>query len=75
MANNDLISTAEAAAILGTTVSTVNRRAIAGQIPVAQQLPGMTGARLFRRSVVTRLAERLAVEKRAELATLTGEAS
>lgn len=48
----DLITTAEASAILGVTVAWVNKLAAAGRLPVAQKLPGRTGAYLFRRDEI-----------------------
>lgn len=51
---DDLITTAEAAAILDVTVAWVNKLAAADRIPVAQKLPGRTGAYLFRREAVER---------------------
>ena len=52
----DLIGTAEASRIAGRTVATINRWAASGLLPVAVQLPGRTGARLFKRRDVERLA-------------------
>ena len=52
----DLISTAEAARRLGITVSTLNRRAASGSIPVAVRVPGETGARLYDDAVIDQLA-------------------
>ena len=52
----DLISTAEAARRLGITVSALNRRAASGSIPVAVQVPGATGARLYDAAVIDHLA-------------------
>lgn len=57
MRKGELITTAQAAHILGLTVATVNKRAKAGLIPVAQQLPGETGARLFDSDEIERLAQ------------------
>lgn len=51
----DLLTTAEVAAIKGKTVATINRWAAEGKLPVAQKLPGATGANLFRRSDVEAL--------------------
>lgn len=45
-----LLTTRQAAARYGITVSTLNRLAAAGSIPVAVKLPGPTGARLYRLS-------------------------
>lgn len=47
MADQALLSTAQVAEILGTTVATVNRWVAAGKLPIAQQLPGRTGVRLY----------------------------
>lgn len=47
---DDIVSTAEAARILGKTVSTVNRWAAEGKLVAVLQMPGETGARLFRRA-------------------------
>lgn len=61
--DDDLIGTAEAAAILDRPVATINRMALDGRLPIAVQMPGRTGARLYRRSDVEALrrveAERL----------------
>lgn len=46
---DELITTAEAAPILGYTVAWVNKLASSGRLPVARKLPGRTGAYLFRR--------------------------
>lgn len=55
----NLLTTAEAAERLGVSVPTVNRWAADGTLPVAHQLPGKTGARLFTRSAVSRLARKI----------------
>jgi excisionase family DNA binding protein len=57
----ELITTAEAAPILGLTVATVNKRAAAGRLPVAHKLPGLTGAYLFRRDEIEAEAQRRSV--------------
>lgn len=55
----DLLTTAEAAEVLGVTVATINRWAVSGRLPVAHKLPGRTGANLYRREDVERVeAER-----------------
>lgn len=54
-ATDDLMTTAEVAVLTGKTVATVNRWAVGGHLPVAKQLPGDTGARLFNRSDVEAL--------------------
>lgn len=56
-----LLTTAEVAEILGCSVATVKRRALVGDIPYAQKLPGETGAYLFDRVTI----ERLVAERRA----------
>lgn len=57
-----LLTTAEAAKMIGRTVATVNRWAIDGRLPVAQKLPGTTGANLFRPVDVRRLLTDAAAE-------------
>lgn len=56
----DLIRSAEAADMLDMSQSTFNRKAAAGEIVAALTLGGATGARLFRRSDIEKLAARLA---------------
>ena len=51
-APDDLIGTAEAADLLGKPITTINRMALDGRLPVAVQMPGRTGARLYRRADV-----------------------
>jgi hypothetical protein len=46
----DLVTTAEAALILGRSVATVNRLAASGQLAPTHKLPGKTGAYLFNRA-------------------------
>ncbi|MDQ3307567.1 MAG: helix-turn-helix domain-containing protein [Actinomycetota bacterium] len=62
MRDPELLSTSEAAEILGTSGVTVNRWAITGKLPVAHKMPGRTGAYLFARSDVEafRRTERVA---------------
>lgn len=48
MTQDDLISAAEAAQILGVSVATVRRLAATGKIAPALKMPGKTGAYLFR---------------------------
>jgi predicted DNA-binding transcriptional regulator AlpA len=43
----DLITTAQVAELLGITVAWANKLAAADRLPVAQKLPGQTGAYLF----------------------------
>lgn len=52
------LTTAQVAERLGRSVSTVNRLAKAGVIPVAQQGTGVRGERLFDPAVVEELEER-----------------
>ena len=54
-APDDLIGTAEAAELLGKPITTINRMALNGRLPVAVQMPGRTGARLYRRADVLAL--------------------
>lgn len=51
----DLVSTQEAADILGKSVATVNRLAANGSLVEAAKAPGLRGARLYRRSDVEAL--------------------
>lgn len=53
--STDLLTTAEVAELLGASVPSVNRWATSGRLPVAQQLAGVRGARLYRRSDVEAL--------------------
>jgi excisionase family DNA binding protein len=56
MANtNDLISSIEAAELLGVGRSTLTRWVQSGRLTEAMKLPGDTGARLFRRTDVEAL--------------------
>jgi len=57
----DLVTTLEAASILGRRVSTINRWANAGILPIAARGNGIRGPRMFQRGDVERLArERIA---------------
>ena len=56
MLNNDKqIATAEAARILGSSVSQLNRLAASGQIPHVAKAPGIRGAYIFNRSDIEAL--------------------
>lgn len=46
--SDDLLTTAQVAVITGWSVSTVNRKAAAGELPVAFKGDGRRGLRLFR---------------------------
>ena len=56
--SDDLITTATAAGLLGKSVATVNRWAAEGRITPAVEMPGETGARLYRRSDIEALLAR-----------------
>jgi excisionase family DNA binding protein len=60
--SNELITTAEAAVVLGTSVATVTRLAADGALATAVKAPGQRGARMFRRADVERLAAKRAKE-------------
>lgn len=57
---DDLITTAQVAELLGITVAWANKQAKAGRLPVAQKLPGDTGAYLFRREDIDAEVQRRA---------------
>ena len=64
MANpDDLISSIEAAELLGKGRSTLTRWVQSGRLTEAMKLPGETGTRLFHRSEVERLADELEAER------------
>lgn len=50
--NDELLTTAQVAALTGWSVAKVNRWADAGKLPVHHQNPGRTGAKLYRLSDV-----------------------
>lgn len=52
----ELLTSPEAGRILGKSARTIQRMADAGEIPVAQKLPGPNGAYLFRREDLEALA-------------------
>ena len=62
MHSTDLIGTAEAAQIIGVERSTITRWVDAGRITVAHKLPGRTGATLFHRGEVQRVAAEYAAD-------------
>lgn len=51
----ELITSPEAGQILGKSARTIQRMADAGDLPVAQKLPGPNGAYLFARSDIEAL--------------------
>ena len=55
-----LLSTAEAAALLGKSPATINRWAEDGTLPVAFRAPGIRGARFFTRDAVDAMKSRVA---------------
>lgn len=57
MTHPDLLTSTEVGRILGCSGRTIQRRADAGQIPIARQLPGPNGAYLFRRADIEALAK------------------
>lgn len=52
---DDLLTSPQAGTLLGKSARTIQRMADAGDLPVAQKLPGPNGAYLFRRSDVEAL--------------------
>jgi predicted site-specific integrase-resolvase len=55
--HNDLIGSIEAASILNVDRATFNRWVARGDVPVEVKFPGATGARMFRRIDVERVAK------------------
>lgn len=55
MPPDELLTSPQAAALLGKSHRTIHRLAESGGIPVAQKLPGPNGAYLFKRSDVEAL--------------------
>lgn len=56
----DLVSSSDAAAVLGVSIPTVNRWARSGKLQPAHKVPGIRGAYLFHRRVVeAKLNDRL----------------
>lgn len=56
----DLLSTSEAAELLGCSVASVNRYAASGRLAIAKQLTGIRGARFYLRTDVYDLRDDLA---------------
>jgi len=61
--STDLVTTAEAAQILDSDVSTVNRWAVEGRLRVAYRMPGAKGARLYLRAEVEAFAAELDAQR------------
>jgi len=57
MEKDELVSTSEAADILGCSVGTVNRLAAADRLPIAKQIDGIRGARFYWRADVEALRD------------------
>ena len=58
--NDDLITTAQAADLLGKSVATINRMAVDRRLEPALVAPGDKGARWYRKADVEALVETLA---------------
>lgn len=58
--DTELVSTAEAATLLGKSTATINRWAEDGTLPVAFRAPGIRGARFFTRDAVDAMKSRVA---------------
>ena len=58
--DTELVSTAEAATLLGKSTATINRWADSGALPVAFKAPGTRGARFFTRDAVDAMKSRVA---------------
>lgn len=63
--NPDLVTSPQAALILGVSLRTVHRYTDAGDLTPALQLPGPNGAYLFRRADVVALRDARAAKARA----------
>jgi len=61
MATTTLITTRQAAEVLGKSERTVQRMATSGQLPYVQRLAGPTGVYLFDPDVVHELARELSI--------------
>lgn len=55
---NELLTTQRVSELTGTSVTHINRLALNGDLPVAQKLPGRTGAYLFDHRAVEALKQR-----------------
>lgn len=58
--DTELVSTAEAATLLGKSTATISRWADSGALPVAFKAPGTRGARFFTRDAVDAMKSRVA---------------
>lgn len=56
MTANPLVTTLEAAAILGQTTRTIQRKAKTGRLPIVRKLDGDRGAYLFAREEIETMA-------------------
>ena len=48
----ELLTTAQVSELTGLSVTHINRMALDGRLPIAQKLPGRTGAYLFDRAAI-----------------------
>lgn len=64
-----LIGSAQAAKVFKVDRATFNRWVVAGEIPIAVQMDGETGARLFDADVIDQLADQRRAEAEAKAAT------
>lgn len=67
--SDEVLTTAEAAAVLGCSVPTVTRMATDGRLEPLRKLPGLRGDRLFERAEVERAAEARAIAGGQEVAS------
>lgn len=64
-ADDSMVTTAEAAFLLGVSVATVNRWALTGRLTVAQQGAGATSPRLYWRDQIEDELRRVTAERNA----------
>lgn len=57
MSQSELLGVSEAAELVGVSIATIKRAAVAGHLPIAHKMPGQTGAYLFHRADVEALAK------------------
>lgn len=72
MPNDELLTSPQAGLILDKSARTVQRMADAGDLPIAQKLPGPNGAFLFRRTDIEKWA---AADVKRKAAAATGAAA